>query len=80
MNKILLFLLLFLLCGCGKTTTITPSKCYLGKCIDIRVIPTSFNESPKIQVETDKGFYIIYGYHSYKRGEEILVECNYIYK
>lgn len=43
----------------------------VGNLVTATVIPTSFNESMKMQIVTDKGVYIVRGLSSFNKGEEI---------
>ena len=78
MKKLIhLSVLLFCVAGCK----IEEDKFInIGKCRSARVIPTSFNENIKMEVETDKGFYILIGAHSFKKNKEININERYVYK
>lgn len=70
-KKIFLIILIsILIIGCKK---IDGQKSYneidAGKVISAHVIPTSFNESTKMQIETTKGIYLIHRLLSITKGE-----------
>lgn len=69
MKILLVIIFCFTLLGCNSQS----QKVNLGKCIEVRAISTSFNESPKTQVVTDKGFYILDGYYSFDRDQDIII-------
>jgi len=76
MKKIMLIILIvFLLSSCSFKDL----ECNLGKFISVTPIPTAFNESNKMLVVTDKGSYIIAGYHSFEKGQEVVVKCRFVY-
>lgn len=45
-----------------------------GNLIDITVIPTSFNESVKVRVQTDLGIFIVYGTVNGFKGDATRIE------
>jgi len=44
--------------GCGEKTVVARES--LGTIVDANVVPTSFNESVKMQIKTEKLVFIIY--------------------
>lgn len=70
--KSLSFLLLIgivLITGCEKKQNYKAE--YIGKVIDVKLIPTSFNETIKTQVKTDSMFFVIIGIPTIKTGSSI---------
>jgi hypothetical protein len=59
---------LFGLAACSKATV--TSKTSLGKITDADVIPTSFNESMKTRIKTEKAVVIVRGIVSVELGKE----------
>ena len=56
--KALALLTLIAICGCSQPAKITEEES-LGKIISAEVIPTSFNESMKMVVKTEKSVVVI---------------------
>ncbi len=69
MKKIFLFILILLISGCGKSKPVSYTDIDSGVVITAKVIPTAFNDSSKMQIETTNGIYIIRGLISVTKGE-----------
>ena len=68
--------LVFLLAGCSdypRDSQIKVETHYFGKILGSHVIPTSFNETMKMSIETEKGTFILSGVRSVPKGVEAKV-------
>ncbi len=75
MKTIIVIILLLVSVACikQKSEEVAELREYVGKVVSTEVIPTSFNESMKMMVKTDKGFYVISGITSFNVGEEVII-------
>ena len=71
MKYIMLFFIL-LCAGCDER----PGRVYLGELIKVQAIANA----SKMLIETDKGFFVVRGYHSYGKGEKVWLNESEIYK
>lgn len=76
-RKMILLILTLMLCGCDKHSDNTVD---LGNYISSTPLATSFNESDKTVLHTDKGDYILIGFHSFNKNEKVLIRKKYIIK
>ena len=69
---LLIILLSVFINGCSK-----PQQLNLGKCLDIKLVASYRMGEPSVtQVTTERGFFVIEGYHSFYKGEDVVV-CDY---
>jgi len=59
MKKLILLVVALFLIGCSEQP-IMVNKEYVGIIKDASVVPTSWNEPVKMQIKTDKRFFILY--------------------
>jgi len=65
----LIFICILFIFGCSKPIEV--SRVSLGKIVDANVAPTSFNESIKTQIKTEKGFFVVNGTPNIPFGVEL---------
>ena len=71
-----IFLVLFLAC-CDKQKPVEVAKKPVGKIVDARVVPTSFNEFGKTQIKTEFAFIVVYRYISVDFGAQAyIITCD----
>jgi hypothetical protein len=70
-NLLIILTCLFFL-GCNNTPQII-NRVNLGKFIESKQVVTSWNETQRIQIITDKGSYFLLGYHSFKLNEDVII-------
>jgi len=71
MKRIFAFILLCLIFGCTNKKI---NEREVGVLIDIKVIPTSFNEIDKTRVETTKGIFIVNYFISGIKGNRTYIQ------
>jgi hypothetical protein len=69
MRTVILIAILTCVLGCSRETTVT-SRESLGKITDAAVVPTSFNEFPKMLIKTEKRAIVLYRVISVDLGVE----------
>lgn len=74
--KLKVFIIALLLSACSTQSIIVSDG---GKIITASQLPTSFNESMKMQIETTEYIFIVEGNHSIKKGSEVeIVKGDYL--
>lgn len=67
--KYFVFAALVLLSACEQQDAAV-SKVSIGHVVDAQVVPTSFNESIKTQIKTERRFFVVYGLVNIELGTE----------
>jgi hypothetical protein len=63
-------LALLFLAGCPTSPDLAPLTENVGRVVDAQLIPTSFNESIKTQIKTEKRYMVVYGTVNVRLGDE----------
>lgn len=74
---LIVILLMIILIGCEDYKEVNIN---IGKLIKAEAITTSFNEKPKMLLETEKGYFVVWGYGNYIKGKDVIIDkrklCN----